>query len=81
MQDIIITSALSDTSMMLTFVPECVHICFFLCSADMQKAIDSENYGVAAQLRDEITKLEVKKEPNAYLYFADYLKNYILQLG
>lgn len=47
----------------------------------MQKAIDSENYGVAAQLRDEITKLEVKKEPNAYLYFADYLKNYILQLG
>lgn len=32
----------------------------FLCSADMQKAIESENYSLAAELRDEISKLEVK---------------------
>lgn len=32
----------------------------FRCSADMQKAIESENYSLAAELRDEISKLEVK---------------------
>lgn len=30
------------------------------CSADIQKAIDTENYAVAAELRDEISKLEAE---------------------
>lgn len=32
--------------------------CFFPCSADLQHAIESENYALAADLRDEISKLE-----------------------
>lgn len=31
----------------------------FYYSADLQKAIDSENYALAAGLRDEVAKLEV----------------------
>jgi protein-arginine kinase activator protein McsA len=31
----------------------------FYYSADLQKAIDSENYALAAGLRDDIAKLEV----------------------
>ena len=38
---------------------ECNFIFSICCSADLQKAIDSENYAVAAGLRDEIAKLEV----------------------
>ena len=34
-------------------------ICLYGYSADLQKAIESENYAVAAELRDEISKLEV----------------------
>jgi protein-arginine kinase activator protein McsA len=32
---------------------------FFFSSADLQKAIESENYALAAELRDAVTKLEV----------------------
>jgi hypothetical protein len=31
----------------------------FFFSADLQKAIESENYALAAELRDAVTKLEV----------------------
>lgn len=33
---------------------------FSPCSADLQKAIDSENYALAADLRDQISKLEAE---------------------
>lgn len=33
---------------------------FFTCSADLQSAIQSENYALAAELRDQISKLEAE---------------------
>jgi hypothetical protein len=34
--------------------------CFFTCSADLQNAIENENYAVAAELRDQISELEAE---------------------
>ncbi|KAG6765641.1 hypothetical protein POTOM_029691 [Populus tomentosa] len=34
--------------------------CFFTCSADVQNAIENENYAVAAGLRDQVSKLEAE---------------------
>lgn len=36
------------------------HCCLFPCSADLQNAIESENYALAAELRDRISKLEAE---------------------
>ncbi|KAH7673468.1 YccV-like protein [Dioscorea alata] len=49
--------------------------------ADMQKAIDSENYGVAAQLRDEITKLEAESLAASAKALAYANVQYAFRLG
>lgn len=36
------------------------HCCLFPCSADLQNTIESENYALAAELRDGISKLEAE---------------------
>lgn len=42
------------------------HLALSICfSADLQKAVDSENYALAAALRDEIAKLEVQQNCSA----------------
>ncbi|KAJ0963468.1 hypothetical protein J5N97_028590 [Dioscorea zingiberensis] len=49
--------------------------------ADMQKAIDSENYLVAAQLRDEITKLEAESLAASAKALAYANVQYTFRLG
>jgi hypothetical protein len=45
---------------------------FFCFSADLQKAVESENYALAAELRDTVAKLEVPKLRRAsYVSFCD----------
>lgn len=47
-----------------TFIGLIVYLFIFFpfssCSADLQKAIDSENYALAADIRDQISKLEAE---------------------
>lgn len=50
-------------------------------SADLQKAIESENYALAAQLRDEISKLETESLAASAKVLAYESAEYSFRLG
>lgn len=51
------------------------------CSADLQNAIDSEDYGLAAKLRDEISKLEAESLAVSAKALAFEKAEYAFRLG
>lgn len=57
-------------------------ICFvYDCSADLQNAIDGEDYGLAAKLRDEISKLEAESLAVSAKALAFENAEYAFRLG
>lgn len=57
--------------------------CFFVFSysADLQKAIESENYVLAAKLRDSISELEAESLAASAKALAHENANYSFRLG
>lgn len=53
----------------------------FYYSADLQNAIESENYALAAQLRDEISKLETESLAASATVLAYENAEYSFRLG
>lgn len=51
------------------------------CSADLQNAIDGEDYGLAAKLRDEISKLEAESLAVSAKALAFESAEYAFRLG
>ena len=51
------------------------------CSADLQNAVENENYHQAAELRDEISKLEAKSLAASVKAQAYESAKYALRLG
>nr|CAB3478391.1 unnamed protein product [Digitaria exilis] len=60
---------------------KCNFVFSFCCSADLQKAIDSENYALAAGLRDEIAKLEAESLAVSAKALAYQNVKYAFRLG
>jgi len=54
---------------------------WYHCSADLQNAIDSEDYGLAAKLRDEISKLEAESLAVSAKALAFEKAEYAFRLG
>lgn len=59
----------------------CITFCFFPCSADLQSAIESEDYALAANLRDEISKLEAESLAASAKALAYENAQYSFRLG
>ena len=60
------------------------HLLLFICydySADLQNAIDGEDYGLAAKLRDEISKLEAESLAVSAKALAFENAEYAFRLG
>ena len=51
------------------------------CSAELQNAIDTENYAVAAELRDEISKIEAESLAASAKALAYENVQYAFRLG
>lgn len=56
-------------------------IVFFPCSADLQKAIESEDYALAAGIRDQISKLEAESLAASAKALAFENAQYAFRLG
>lgn len=54
---------------------------FFHCSADLQNAIEEENYVLAAELRDQILKLEAESLAASAKALAHENAQYLFRLG
>lgn len=62
-------------------VPSFVVYLVYDCSADLQNAIDGEDYGLAAKLRDEISKLEAESLAVSAKALAFENAEYAFRLG
>lgn len=56
------------------------YICF-ICSSDLQNAIESEDYDLAATLRDQISKLEAESLAASAKVLAYENAQYTFRLG
>lgn len=54
---------------------------FFICSAELQNAIENENYALAAKLRDEVSNLEAESLAASAKALARENAEYALRLG
>jgi len=53
----------------------------FPCSSDLQNAVENENYALAAELRDEISKLEAESLAASAKALAHENAQYAFRLG
>lgn len=54
---------------------------YFVCSSDLQSAIEKEDYALAAELRDKISKLEAESLAASAKALAHENAQYVFRLG